>query len=80
MLAEGEAALFFAEALALELIDKGLLEPDDVIEALEVASSAKRTAADEGITPSLSNKAAAFLSTIMNSISATPARRKRADR
>ena len=73
MIAEGEAALYFTEVLALKMIDKGLLEPDDVIEALDIAASAKRTAADDGITPRLSNQAAAVLSSIMNSVSAVRA-------
>lgn len=78
MLAQGEAGLFFAEALALALIDRKILDPDDVIQALDLAIDAKRTEAADGETPRLSNRAAAILAQLANSLSATrkPASRR----
>ena len=69
ILADGEAALFFVESLALKLIEKNVLSADEVIQALEVAEDAMHVAAEDGNAPRLSIRAAT-LSQVMNSVSA----------
>jgi hypothetical protein len=70
VLAQGEAALFFVEALAFKLMETGILEPAEVMQALENARSTKQVEGEEGGAPRLSSCAAADLARIMNSVAA----------
>jgi hypothetical protein len=47
-----------------------VLTADQVIEALDLAKSTKDAAVEEGQSPNISNRAAAVLAQVMNSISA----------
>lgn len=69
-LAKGEAGLYFAEALAMKMIEMKVLTAEQVIEALDLAKSTKDAAAEEGQASRISSRAAAVLAQVMNSISA----------
>ena len=69
-LAEGEAALVLVESLILTLIEKRVIAPDDMLQAVEDVIQVKRQMAEDGITPELSRLAAGILSQVANSVAA----------
>lgn len=68
--AEGEAALWLTESLMLALLEAKLLQPEAVLEAIDVVVQAKRASAEEGRSPEVSRLAAALLSSFSASIAA----------
>ena len=69
-LAEGEAALMLVESLMLALVERRLLSPDQVIEAIETVIETKRAMAEDGSHPEISSAAAGLAGTIANSVAA----------
>lgn len=69
-LAQGEAGLYFAEALALKLIEQGLLDADEVVDAARTAMLAKKQAVQDGQSPRISRRSVSLLKQLINSVSA----------
>ena len=69
-LAEGQAALFLLEALLFRLMERKLLTPEDVVELVENALSAKQRLAEDGSDTELARISAGLLSSLTASFSA----------
>lgn len=65
--AEGEAALFLLEALMLLLVERGVVDPTPLVEAVEDAMEAKRHLATEGPN-ALSARAAGVIARVQNTL------------
>jgi hypothetical protein len=78
-LAYAEAGVVLLETLMQLLIDRKVLDADDVIQSIETAIATKRVLAEEGNHAEISNVAAGVLSSIANSIAAGRARVEQAD-
>jgi hypothetical protein len=71
-LAEGEAALVLMESLLLMLVEKGVLDRDEVVQSVESLVEMKRQMAAEEGGPPLSRIAAGILIGVANSLNAAP--------
>lgn len=69
-LAYAEASIMLIECLFQALIARGVLQPTDVLGALEDVISTKRTQVEQGEHADIARLAAGVLSTMMNSLQA----------
>lgn len=72
-LAEAEAALWLSESLILSLVRAEIIEKQVAIEAIEAAIEAKRSILPDTPSPEIARLAIAIMSTVANSIAASPA-------
>ena len=69
--AAGQAALMLVESLMLSLVERRVIDPGELIEAVETVIETKRRLAADGREPAIAREAVALLTTIANSLAAT---------
>jgi hypothetical protein len=69
-LASGQAALMALEALMLTIVEKRLLAPEDIVEAIEVTIGAKLELVEDGEAKELLALAVGMLKGMANSVAA----------
>lgn len=68
--AVGQAALMLIESLMLALVERKVVPPSELVEAVETVIETKRRLAADGHEPEVAARAAAMLTTIANSLAA----------
>jgi hypothetical protein len=77
LLGELQAALWLTESLILTLLETELLDPDTILEAIDIVIAAKKTKVAEGCDPEIIRAAVTQLASISASIAAATNPRKR---
>ena len=70
LLADGEAALWLTESIAIALLEAGVLSRDTILEAIESVVAAKQAEAEQEGQPEIARAAAARLASIASSLGA----------
>ncbi|WP_157080791.1 hypothetical protein [Methylobacterium variabile] len=68
--AAGQAALMLVESLMLVLVERRMIDADELIGAVETVIDTKRQLAEYGHEPEVARLAATLLTTLANSIAA----------
>jgi hypothetical protein len=75
-LAYAEAAVMLLECLMVKLVERGVLNMDELIETIETSLEAKRSMVHDKVHPEIAVVAAGVLTRLANSLRATTPRRE----